>query len=190
MSNTEELPPLPMGAIYHPGSATGCAHYSYTADQMRAYARQAQAQPAASGEPVAWAVEAFMGREWSMQWPPRMGRDAAEADLLQYRPGSVLRIRPLVFGDNAQPAPAPAPGYCKHCKQYTIDEPLPAEPAPALVPLTSDQVWQAVGTALDDSMVKLRDVLPLARAIERAHNIGTPAKEAPHAAPDAQKGAP
>ena len=22
--------------------------------------------------------------------------------------------------------PAPAPGYCKHCKQYTIEEPLPA----------------------------------------------------------------
>lgn len=22
----------------------------------------------------------------------------------------------------------PAPGYCKHCKQYTIEEPLPAEP--------------------------------------------------------------
>jgi hypothetical protein len=23
----------------------------------------------------------------------------------------------------------PAPGYCKHCKQYTIEEPLPAQPA-------------------------------------------------------------
>lgn len=23
-------------------------------------------------------------------------------------------------------APAPAPGYCKHCTQYTIEEPLPA----------------------------------------------------------------
>jgi hypothetical protein len=22
--------------------------------------------------------------------------------------------------------PAPAPGYCKHCKQYSIEEPLPA----------------------------------------------------------------
>ena len=26
--------------------------------------------------------------------------------------------------------PAPAPGYCKHCKQYTIEEPLPAQPVP------------------------------------------------------------
>lgn len=52
MINTEALPPLPMGAIYHPGSATGCAHYSYTADQMLAYARAALTQPAASGEPA------------------------------------------------------------------------------------------------------------------------------------------
>ena len=28
----------------------------------------------------------------------------------------------------AEPQLAPAPGYCKHCKQYTIEEPLPAEP--------------------------------------------------------------
>ena len=27
-----------------------------------------------------------------------------------------------------QPVLAPAPGYCKHCKQYTIEEPLPAQP--------------------------------------------------------------
>lgn len=24
--------------------------------------------------------------------------------------------------------PEPAPGYCQHCKQYTIEEPLPAQP--------------------------------------------------------------
>jgi hypothetical protein len=28
----------------------------------------------------------------------------------------------------AEPPTNPAPGYCKHCKQYTIEEPLPAEP--------------------------------------------------------------
>ena len=28
----------------------------------------------------------------------------------------------------AEPEQEPAPGYCKHCKQYTIEEPLPAEP--------------------------------------------------------------
>jgi hypothetical protein len=28
--------------------------------------------------------------------------------------------------DLAAAQPAPAPGYCKHCKQYSIEEPLPA----------------------------------------------------------------
>ena len=28
----------------------------------------------------------------------------------------------------AEPVLNPAPGYCKHCKQYTIEEPLTAEP--------------------------------------------------------------
>ena len=35
----------------------------------------------------------------------------------------IALLRELV----AEPA-NPAPGYCKHCKQYTIEEPLPAEP--------------------------------------------------------------
>ena len=39
-------------------------------------------------------------------------------------------------------------------------------------PLTDEQVWNLVGAKLDDSMVKLKDVLPIARAIERAHGIG------------------
>lgn len=29
----------------------------------------------------------------------------------------------------AQPSKEPAPGYCPHCKQYTIAEPLPAKPS-------------------------------------------------------------
>jgi hypothetical protein len=42
-----------------------------------------------------------------------------------------------------QAQPAPAPGYCKHCKQYTIEEPLTAaQPAP--VPLTDEQIWEAI----------------------------------------------
>ena len=33
--------------------------------------------------------------------------------------------------------PEPAPGYCQHCKQYTIEEPLPAQPEqePVAVPV-------------------------------------------------------
>lgn len=28
-----------------------------------------------------------------------------------------------------EPVVQPAPGYCKNCKDYTIEEPLPAQPA-------------------------------------------------------------
>jgi hypothetical protein len=41
----------------------------------------------------------------------------------------------------------------------------------SLKPLTDEQVWQAVSPAFEHSEVRLRDVLPLARAIERAHGI-------------------
>ena len=40
----------------------------------------------------------------------------------------------------AEPQLAPAPGYCKHCKQYTIEEPLPAEPLPA-EPVQEPVAW-------------------------------------------------
>jgi hypothetical protein len=40
----------------------------------------------------------------------------------------VRETEALLRGLAAEPI-EPAPGYCKHCKQYTIEEPLPAEPA-------------------------------------------------------------
>jgi len=42
-----------------------------------------------------------------------------------------MLYRPLEDGTvlyTAPPRPAAAPGYCKHCKQYTIEEPLSALP--------------------------------------------------------------
>lgn len=55
---------------------------------------------------------------------------------------------------------------------YCAEDESPVPLYAARQPLTAEQIWFAVGNALDDSMVKLRDVLPLARAIERAHGIG------------------
>jgi hypothetical protein len=55
MTDEPALPPLPdpiRQVVYN--ESKGYAFSAYTADQMRAYARAAQAQPAASGEPVAW----------------------------------------------------------------------------------------------------------------------------------------
>ena len=37
-----------------------------------------------------------------------------------------LQVRNALRERLAQPEPAP--GYCQHCKQYTIEEPLPAQP--------------------------------------------------------------
>ena len=39
---------------------------------------------------------------------------------------------------------------------------------PAMPELSDIEIWMLVGDQLDDSMVKLKDVLPIARAIERA----------------------
>jgi hypothetical protein len=36
----------------------------------------------------------------------------------------------------------PAPGYCKHCKQYTIEEPLPAAPLQDAQPLRGAMPWE------------------------------------------------
>ena len=40
---------------------------------------------------------------------------------LCYAPKVIPALRTAIAAQ-----PAPAPGYCKHCKQYTIEEPLPA----------------------------------------------------------------
>ena len=46
----------------------------------------------------------------------------------------------------------PAPGYCKHCKQYTIEEPLPAQPSKPWVGLTDEEELKLA----QDSMGKSR----------------------------------
>jgi hypothetical protein len=43
----------------------------------------------------------------------------------------------------AEPVLIPAPGYCKHCKQYTIEEPLPAEPVQE--PVAHKHEWFSTG---------------------------------------------
>jgi len=51
---------------------------------------------------------------------------------------------------------APAPGYCKHCKQYTIDEPMSAQPA-AWVGLTDEERQAATGWSVDHIESFLRE---------------------------------
>ena len=66
--------------------------------------------------------------------------------------------------------PAPAPGYCKHCKQYTIEEPLAAAQRQ---PLTDDRIGQII----EQCKITLVNYCSgekqteFARAIEAAHGI-------------------
>jgi hypothetical protein len=66
--------------------------------------------------------------------------------------------------------PAPAPGYCKHCEQYTIDEPLAA--AQPAVPLTDEQIH-----TLWRNHPNRTNIVYVVRAIEAAHGITAPAQK-------------
>jgi hypothetical protein len=56
--------------------------------------------------------------------------------------------------------PAPAPGYCKHCKQYSIEEPLPAAQR-QWVGLTPHERMMCrsydIDTAIDKTEAKLKE---------------------------------
>jgi len=56
----------------------------------------------------------------------------------------------------------PAPGYCKHCKQYTIEEPLPAAQWVGLTDEDAMQTWEGI-IKYAPGEVRLKD---FARAIE------------------------
>jgi hypothetical protein len=73
------------------------------------------------------------------------------------------------FGDATPPAAQrePAPGYCKHCKQYTIEEPLPAAQRQ---PLTDEQITQ-ICVDLWSGGWRETAMRNFARAIEAAHGI-------------------
>ena len=43
----------------------------------------------------------------------------------------------------------PAPGYCKHCKQYTIEEPLPPQPEQTPIGTVKELFTQAAWERLD-----------------------------------------
>ena len=56
------------------------------------------------GEPVAWCIEAQVDDEWFVQYPIAFTKQGAELDASSYTPGTVLRIRPLAFGDTTTQA--------------------------------------------------------------------------------------
>jgi hypothetical protein len=178
----------------------GYAFSAYTADQMRAYARAAQAQPAASGEPVAWTYTGIKAD--GSEHGPHLVWNPAYMDAMSASKGA--QATPLY----AAPQPAPAPAdiaasgepvawqwstggtspwiQCSE-KDAKLQSAWPgvvvrplytAQPAPA--PLTDEQIDRITteqwGRGLGAPYAAYR---AYARAIEAAHGIGTPAKEAP-----------
>jgi hypothetical protein len=89
-------------------------------------------------------------------------------------PDKRWRIDPVTGNVGIGTPPAaqrePAPGYCKHCKQYTIEEPLPAAQRQ---PLTDDRIGQII----EQCKITLVNYCSgekqteFARAIEAAHGI-------------------
>ncbi len=66
-----------------------------------------EAQQPATGEPVAWCIEAQVDGEWFVQYPITFTKQGAELEASCYTPETVLRIRPLAFGDTT-PQPVQA----------------------------------------------------------------------------------
>ena len=102
MSTTDQLPEPDLGYIKTDMSNQP----AFSARQMREamkHALQAQVQ----GESVAWCIEAQVDGEWFVQYPISFTKQGAELDASSYTPETVLRIRPLAFGDTT-PQPAQA----------------------------------------------------------------------------------
>jgi len=107
------------------GGYSACAHKGAqrktqddaTAEAIAAWNRRAQ--PAAPAEPKgADGLPVSAPRLYADEEPPGHADHGSKAR-------DLFDAAPLV-------APEPAPGWCKHCRQYTIDEPLPATDAEPL----------------------------------------------------------
>jgi len=94
----------------------------------------ALAAPSAEpSEPVAWRYKPTIGSPWSL---------SDDGYYISCKRTQGYIVESLGVIDPTAPAPPaptlnPAPGYCKHCKQYTIEEPLPAPSAEPTVPAAS-----------------------------------------------------
>jgi hypothetical protein len=96
-------------------------------------------------EPVAW-----IEHEWSGSGLRHLHFERREQSVRDEVMNPIWT--PLYTTPPAQPAPAP--GYCKHCKQYSIEEPLPAA-------LEQDVFWGVDwGKAGDKSCVSIIKRLP------------------------------
>ena len=63
-----------------------------------------------------------------VQEPVGVFREDDDIGYVDLMPHQQIKLKDgdLVYTTPPAAQPAPAPGYCKHCKQYSIEEPLPA----------------------------------------------------------------
>jgi hypothetical protein len=81
--------------------------------------------------------------------------------------GDHAEVKPLYTHPSAAQR-EPAPGYCKHCKQYTIEEPLAAAQRQ---PLTEERLLEILRNLDADTKRLPPGVKAFARAIEVEHDI-------------------
>lgn len=72
----------------------------------------------------------------------------------------------------------PAPGWCKHCKQYSIEEPLPAQQAEPKIGLSLDGTkWHGrlypsdFGEPVDQTVMELAESVGLIGPASRTHDL-------------------
>ena len=168
----------------------------YDETEVRAHVLALVQQPAASGEPDMRhpKIQALIGGKARREIELRLVEqllDDPDCDLsamdMEYWHGLHDKLREKLTAAPAQPAPAPECDSPKLCAvngacagQYgTKKQCATAQPAPARVPLTDEQINQITaeqwGKGLGAPYAAYR---AYARAIEAAHGI-TPAKEAP-----------
>jgi hypothetical protein len=145
-----------MGAIYNPGSATGCAHYSYTADQMREYARAALAQPVPDDVV-----------------PDEVPKAKLRGVPVQPVPDAVP-VATLVDAREIEPSPSNPRliAHEGHAVNHALLTSAGAHPQPA--PLTDEQVFNDEDFMTANGLywgLPLTDIMQIVRCTERAHGI-------------------
>ena len=75
----------------------------------------------------------------ALEWNLPVIEDYGDKEQLNRQHRAITALRTAIEQAEKQ---EPAPGYCKHCKQYTIEEPLPAAPLQDAQPLRGAMPWE------------------------------------------------
>ena len=193
MNTTDQLPEPELGYIKTDKSNQP----AFSARQMREAMKHAmQTSAEVQGESVAWCIEAQVDGEWSVQYPIAFTKQGAELDASSYVTGTVLRIRPLAFGDTTtQPAQATqaevtdaqildiaaewsnrafADGAWRFCTDFAR---AILALRPERVPMTDEEIFNAYCKSDSILSTHITNLVAFAKAIEAHHDITAQAKK-------------